>query len=327
MIIPLDIPRESYGADATAVELATAPPAWSVSPAAGLFVSALSREGTARRLSDLLSGIPEGGSAASVHLADVAAARAAVARGDNPILYRTYRDVLPPRAKDGASSDHGLLGRAGTDYWFADLVIYPGGDLPRSRELARSVGHWNTVAQLEVFQCLSGRVLMLYSERDTAGQLGLLYQVCGPGDLAVIPLGAWHLTAVLDGPAAVFNIYADTEPLAHGHTSRDAAQDEDLKYHSRAAVKVAVIHVDESIALTGEPAELRSYSPIARSSTPGWARSLVEPAGLARFYQHAPDSELTQLLRQAVIHAQHPRVHTHYGRRSLATLRRTVTTG
>lgn len=191
MIIPLGIRCEPC---ATAVELATAPPEWSVSPEGDLIVGGLARAGITRRLSDLLTGIPEDGSATSVYLTEVAAARAAVARGENPVLYRAYRDVLAPRAK---SDDHGLRMAADGAYWFADLVIYPGGELPGSRELARSIGHWNTAAQLEMFQCLSGRVLILSGKHDATGKPELTYQVCGPGDVAVVEFGAWHLTAEL----------------------------------------------------------------------------------------------------------------------------------
>ncbi len=304
MIFPLGIRREPYGADATAVELTAAPPEWSVSPAGDLLVGNVVRESIARRLSDLLSAHPQNASTASVHLVDVDAARAAVARGDDPMLYRAYRDALPPRAKPGA---RGI--EPGTNYWFADLVIYPGGELPGSRELARSIGHWNTPAQLEVFQCLSGRVLMLYSERDTAGRLSLRYQLCGPGDLAAIPFGAWHLTAALNGPAAVFNIYTDAETLAHNHTSRDAAQRHQLKYHSKATIKIVVIQIDERIALTGEPATLQTYPPTRQVSAPQWVRNQLEPAGLAAFYQHASDTELARFLRHALIHAQQPPRH------------------
>ncbi|MGH3754431.1 MAG: hypothetical protein ACRDRP_17365 [Pseudonocardiaceae bacterium] len=294
MIIPLGVRCEP---SVPAVELTAAPSGWSVSPAGDLIVDGLARAGTTRRLSDLLTGIPENGCTAPVHLADATAARAAVARGDNPVLYRAYRDVLPPRAKP---SGHDLTGSAGTGHWFADLVIYQGGELPGSRELARSVGHWNTAAQLEVFQCLRGRILILSSKH---GQRGLTYQVCGPGDVAVIEFGAWHLTAVLTGPATVFNIYTDAETRAHEHTSRDAADHDELKYHSRTAVKISVIRSGEGVALAGELAELSTYSPIRHVSAPDWARGLVEPEGLAAFYQHASDTTLTQLLRQALIHA------------------------
>ncbi|MGH3530094.1 MAG: hypothetical protein ACRDS0_18365 [Pseudonocardiaceae bacterium] len=302
MIIPLGIRREPCAA---AAGLTTAPLEWSVSPGGDLIVGDVGHEGSARRLSDLLRGIPEDGSPPSTHLADAAAARAAVARGENSLLYRAYRDVLAPRAK---ANGLGRRGGAPTGYWFADLVIYQGGELPGSRELTRSVGHWNTAAQWEVFQCLSGRVLILSSTRDATGQLGLRYQVCRPGDVAIIPLGAWHLTAVLAGPAAVFNIYTDADTLTPGHSSRDAAQHDQLKYHSRAAAKIAVIRWGAGIALSGEPVELGTYSPIRQVSAPDWVRGMLEPEGLAAFYQRAADTELARLLRQALTHAQQPRV-------------------
>lgn len=302
MIIPLGIRCEPR---ATTVELTTAPSEWSVSPEGDLIVGGLTRAGITRRLSDLLTGIPEDGSTTLVYLAEVAAARAAVARGENPALYHAYRDVLAPRAKSG---DHGLRRREDGDYWFADLVIYPGGGLPGSWELARSIGHWNTAAQLEVFQCLSGRVLILSGTRDATGKPGLTYQVCGPGDVAIVGPGEWHLTAVLAGPAAVFNIYTDIHTLTQGHTSRDAAAHDQLKYHSRAAIKIAVIRTGEGVALTGEPAELRTCSPILQANAPGWACRLLGTEGLAAFYQHAADTELAQLLHQALTHHQEPRV-------------------
>ncbi|MGH3897481.1 MAG: hypothetical protein ACRDTA_04345 [Pseudonocardiaceae bacterium] len=301
MIIPLGISREWC---ATTEEVTTALSGWSVSPAGDVIVGGVSQAGTTRRLSDLLTGIFADGRSCSVYLADMAAARAAVARGDDPVLYRAYRDILSPRAKPGAPAP---ASSAGTGYWFADLVIYQGGELPGSRELTRSVGHWNTPAQLEVFQCLSGRVLILSSTRDVLGRRGLTYQVCGPGELAVLEFGAWHLTAVLTGPAAVFNIYTDAHTLGHGHTSRDAAEQDHLKYHSRAPVKIAAIHTDQGIALIGDPSELGIHPRILQASTPKWARGLLGPGGLAALYQHAPDAELAQLLRLALTHSPQPR--------------------
>ncbi len=299
MILPLDLRCEPGPA---AAELALTPAGWSVAPAGELAVNGVARAGTARRLSDLLTGILDDGGAASVHLADVAAARAALARRHNPVLYRAYRDVLPPRV---TPCGHDLTSRAGTGSWFADLVIYQGGELPGGRELVRSVGHWNTAAQLEVFQCLRGWVLILSTTR---AQCGLTYQVCGPGGVAVVEFGAWHLTAVLNGPARVFNIYTDVGTPAGEHTSRDAAEHDGLKYHSQAAVKIAVIRSGKGVALVGEPAQLSTHSPIRKASTPQWARNLLEPGGLAAFYQHAADTTLAELPRQALIHSQQPPV-------------------
>lgn len=299
MILPLDLRCQPGPA---ADELVITPSGWSVSPTGELIVNGLARAGTARRLSDLLTGIPGDGGTASAHLADVAAARAAVARGHNPVLYRAYRDVLPPRTTPGG---HDLTSRAGTGSWFADLVIYQGGALPGGRELVRSVGHWNTPVQLEVFQCLRGRVLILST---TPARCGLTYQVCGPGDMAVMEFGAWHLTTVLSGPASVFNIYTDIDSLADEHTSRDAAQHDGLKYHSRAAVKIAVIRSGKGVALAGEPAQLSAYSPIRKASTPRWAHNLVDPGGLAALYRDAADTTLVELPRQALIHSQQLRL-------------------
>lgn len=295
MILPLDL-------RCAADELAVTPSGWSASPTGELIANGVARGGTARRLSDLLTGIPGDGGAACVHLADVAAARTAVARGHNPLLYRAYRDVLPSRTTPGGRD---LTSRAGTGSWFADLVIYQGGELPGSRELVRSVGHWNTAAQLEVFQCLRGWVLILSTTR---AQRRLTYQVCGPGGVAVMELGAWHLTAVLSGPASVFNIYTDIDTPAGEHTSRDAARHDELKYHSRAAVKIAIIRSGTGVALAGEPAQLSAYSPIRKASTPQWAHNLIGPGGLATFYQHATDTTLAELPRQALIHSQQPPV-------------------
>ena len=40
------------------------------------------------------------------------------------------------------------------------------------------------------------------------------FQVCRPGDTVAVPLGGvWHVSYVLDGPAAVFNISANLNGL------------------------------------------------------------------------------------------------------------------
>jgi hypothetical protein len=145
-------------------------------------------------------------------LADAATARSLLDRGVDPQLYRAYRDVVAPRPKPGQIS--GVA--AGADAWFADLVVYSAATVAGGPELGRSLGHWNTPAQLELFQCLTGRVLMLHTNTDERGRRTLDVQVCVAGDHVVIPFGAWHLTAVLDAPAVVFNIYTDATLLAVG---------------------------------------------------------------------------------------------------------------
>ncbi|WP_159945677.1 MULTISPECIES: hypothetical protein [unclassified Nocardiopsis] len=79
----------------------------------------------------------------------------------------------------------------------------------------RSIGHWNTSAQLEVFEVLSGRALMIIAWHSASGAPMLNWQVCGHGDLVAVPFGAWHQTSVLDGPACVFSIYTDLPGTPH----------------------------------------------------------------------------------------------------------------
>lgn len=155
-----------------------------------------------RRLSDLVpqAGIP----GPDIFLADRDAAQAAVAGGADPVLYRAWRNVLPPR--QGTPPQNGEKAVA----WLADLVVYQDGTLPGG-EPFRSTGHWNPDGQLEVFQVLSGRVLIVTACAGTAGRPYVRYQECTAGDLAVVPLAAWHLTYALDGPAMVFNIYTNHE--------------------------------------------------------------------------------------------------------------------
>jgi hypothetical protein len=121
------------------------------------------------------------------------------------VLYQACRDVLPPVV---------IKGRR----WRADLVRYEPGALPTG-ELHRSLGHWNSPAQYEVFETVTGTVVLIVA----TPQGRVTYQVCGPGDLFAVPMGAWHLTYVLDGPAYVFNVYADEHDVPHCKFGRDDA--------------------------------------------------------------------------------------------------------
>jgi hypothetical protein len=121
------------------------------------------------------------------------------------VLYQAHRDVFPPVLVNGRC-------------WRSDLVRYEPGTLPTG-ELHRSLGHWNSPAQYEVFETVTGTVLMIVATR-----LGpVTHQVCRPGDLVAVPMGAWHLTYVLDGPAFVFNVYADEHDLPHRKFGHDDA--------------------------------------------------------------------------------------------------------
>ncbi|MBI1758167.1 MAG: hypothetical protein HYR62_02930 [Actinobacteria bacterium] len=267
------------------------------SAAVPLLGAALTVPGRPVRLTELLAQVRDDGVAGGAYLAEVAAARTVVAAGDNPVLYHAWRDVLPPRAKQ--AQQHQVPGAAA---WFADLVVYDGGMLPGGREFHRSLGHWNTPAQIEIFQCLSGRVLMLYTIGPT-GMSTVDYQVCVAGDHVVIPPGGWHLTVVLDGPAAVFNVYTDADNLlAGGHTSRDAARAPNLKYRFMTAPPFTVVTTGREIGVESTSVDLSALSLSRRDAAPLWAAGLLEPAGLSVFYQHATDLDMALLQQQATQH-------------------------
>ena len=255
-----------------------------------LFVAASARHGRTRHLSDLLAGTDAN---RSVYLADPDQTRSILHRGVDPQLYLAYRDILGPRRKTG--QPNGIATGAGQ--WFADLVVYTAPNLGQGPELGRSLGHWNTPAQVEIFQCLSGRVLMLHTNVDDNGTPTIDYHVCQAGDHVIIPFGAWHLTVVLDAPAAVFNIYTDVAELLIGHTSREAA-DSDLKYRAAPAPELTAVRMVSSIAMVGTRQELTRRR-LRRGECPNWAREMLAPAGLAAFYQHAPDADLARLQEHA----------------------------
>jgi hypothetical protein len=241
--------------------------------------------GTSRRLSDLLACHRSPGR--PVFLTDSALRHAGA--GD-PVLYTAWRDVLPPRQA------------AGTD-WFADLVVYQPGELSGG-ELHRSTGHWNSPAQLEVFQTVTGRTLMITAWRDGDGTPVLRFQECGPGGLAAVPFGAWHLTLVLDGPAAVFNLYCDLPgagpagppPAA---TARQAATREQDKYRSGPAVEITARRAGGGFALTGSERGLRTWGPGEQAAEPGWLRAVIGDKPLSAFFATATPDALGRLRGQA----------------------------
>lgn len=248
---------------------------------------AAGRTAAQRRLSDLLSLAEHG--CGSVYLANPDAARTRIADGRDPVLYTAYRDVIAPRG-------------SGSDIWYADLVVYQADDLPGG-ELSRSIGHWNTPAQLEVFHIVSGRVLLLTAHRTSTGGPDLRFQVCGPGSLAAVPFGAWHLTCALDGPAAVFNLYTDVPDLARPHdpTSRHAAVSATAKYASQPAVEVTAVRAaDDGFAVTGSARGIGRWGQPIPVRTESWLRDAVQPGDLAAFFRDASLTELNRLRRLAV---------------------------
>ncbi|GIJ30652.1 hypothetical protein Vqi01_58140 [Micromonospora qiuiae] len=204
--------------------------------------------------------------------------------GNDPLLYTAHRDVLPRR--------HAL----GTD-WYADLVEYQPGILPGG-ELHRSTGHWNTPTQLEVFQTLTGRTLMITAWRTATGQPVLRYQECPADALAAIPFGGWHLTLVLDGPAAVFNFYTDL-PTAGDPSAEQVDLDAD-KYRRAPAVEITAVRTGDGFQLTG--GGLIAWGPAEQTTEPTWLRQALDGASLPEFYRTADDSALATLTRHAHRH-------------------------
>ena len=255
-----------------------------------------------RRLSGLLPSPGSGGP--EVFLADRDAVAAAVAGGTDPLLYQAWRDVLPPRATPPApgkqSPEHGPAGTADGLTWSADLVVYQDGTLPGG-EPFRSTGHWNPEGQVEVFQVLCGRVLIVAAGTSAARGPYAQYQECVAGDVAVVPLAAWHLTYALDGPAAVFNIYS-----SQGGNSTAATGAGPAKYRSgQGPVPVAAVRRGSSYAFTWGTTERVAPCELVAAACPEWLGSFL-PAGasLADWCTRAQDGELLQLARIAARECQ-----------------------
>jgi hypothetical protein len=262
----------------------------------GLAVAGPQRmEAVERRLSDLLPG--DGQAGPDVFLADLAATRAAVAAGFDPVLYHAVRDVLPPRISFPAPDD----GEPGRLKWSADLVIYQDGVLPGG-EPFRSIGHWNPAGQLEIFQVLSGRVLMVTSGTSISGRPYARYQECRAGDVAVVPFGGWHLTYTLDGPAMIFNIYTSPCGAADPQNRAGSRPAGMPKYHSRRGpAQIAAARENGGLGFVLGPEESRSGEPTA-VSCPGWLRVfLPQGAFLPDWCARATDAELRELTAAAQV--------------------------
>ncbi|MGH3742274.1 MAG: cupin domain-containing protein [Micromonosporaceae bacterium] len=113
----------------------------------------------------------------------------------DPFLYTAHRDVHSRRLPDPKRE---------SITWRADEVHYSSGALP-SGECMRSIGHWNPPDQVEIFQVTHGRVVVLVALPERTDYLSVAEY--GPGDVCVIPLGAYHITFSPWQPSVVFNIY------------------------------------------------------------------------------------------------------------------------
>jgi hypothetical protein len=219
---------------------------------------------------------------------------ALTARPDyDPVLYHAIRDFLPPREKaskrcvPAGTPEHAAAD--GRGHLFADLVVYQPGTLPGD-EPFRSTGHWNLPGQLEIFQTLTGRVLMLVGGRTLGGRPFLYEQVCGPGDLMAVPFGIWHVTYVLDGPAVVFNLTTHV-----GDTGEVSAHPGEEKYRRAAPIEVTARRSGGWVG-----AGLRSWGHPVGAPRTDWLQSLLAPGeSLADLHLYASPSRLAALQRLA----------------------------
>ncbi|WP_256789591.1 hypothetical protein [Frankia sp. AvcI1] len=230
-----------------------------------------------RFLSHLLRG-DAGASRPHTVFADRSQVETALEAGDNPLLYEAYRDIAP--ARNG---------------WRADLVVYQPGTLPDGQP-HRSIGHWNPPTQLEVFQTLSGTTLMLVAGHRGDGSRYAHQVTTRAGDVAVVPFGAWHLTYVLDGPAAVFNIYTDIHlDPDEAHPHQDGA-----KYRRAAAPGLVVVRDGDTDRPTSVTASQGEYGPPTPLPVPAWLGTWPLATHLPELHAHAPMTFLAALVRTAL---------------------------
>jgi hypothetical protein len=246
-----------------------------------------------RRLTDLLNA----GGEAGLYFADRSALEAAHGAGYDPVLYRAFRDFLPPRnISDGQCRPAGTPGyenARGSGYMFADLIVYQAGTLPGG-EFFRSTGHWNLPWQLEIFQTLVGRVLMLVGGRDSQGRRFLYGQVCGPGEVIVVPFGVWHVSYVLDGPAVVFNVTTDLAARVDEHDAAAVRQGPG-KYCRAAPIAVTACRCDSRYCIVSSPAA-RRWGPLVGAPGANWMRPfLAAMDSLADLHLYASPSVLASL--------------------------------
>ncbi len=152
----------------------------------------------------------------------------------DPILYLAHRDIFPPRLKAQEQES----------YWYADLIEYRHGVLPTG-ELFRSTGHWNPDHQVEIFETLQGKVVIIIAGNTPDGKSYLSKHVCAAGDRCLIPPGAWHITYVLEGPALVFNIYSE-----YSRTNSEVRNWQLRKYQWKVPVEIALLE-DSSLQSLG----------------------------------------------------------------------------
>jgi hypothetical protein len=221
-----------------------------------------------RRLSDLLRAGGESG----LYFAD---REAVTASQDDPVLYHAIRGFLPPREKATdrciPAGAPGYAQAHGRDSLFADLLVYRPGTLPGG-EPYRSTGHWNLPHQLELFQTVAGRVLMMVGGRTREGRAFLYEQVCGPGEMMAVPFDVWHVTYVLEGPAVVFNLTTEAGGAIGG-----PARPGEEKYHRAEPIAVTARRNGARHDFVGSSSALREWGLPGAPPGTDWLRSFLRP--------------------------------------------------
>jgi oxalate decarboxylase/phosphoglucose isomerase-like protein (cupin superfamily) len=237
-------------------------------------------DATPRRLADLLSA----GDARGWHVADRAAAEDLIREGRDPVLYRAVRDVFPARL-------------TATNVIRADLVLYESGTLPGG-EPYRSIGHWNPPAQLEIFQILTGQMAILVAGESCGGYRFAYVQVCAAGDTVTVPLGAWHVSYVVDGQAAVFNVYADLDGTAdEGQTG---------KYQRGTSVGITLRRDAGGLRAVATPDARHIWNELTDPPRADWLSEwMLGSDSLADLHLHASERHWETLMKAALeAHAQ-----------------------
>ncbi|WP_432970250.1 hypothetical protein [Dactylosporangium sp. CA-233914] len=247
--------------------------------------------GTPRRVSELFSA-----GSHPPYLADSVLTATMCHSGHDPVMYHAFRHFLPPRdLRSGRHlpADPSGAVTSGPGRLLADLVIYQPGELPGD-EPFRSTGHWNLPGQLEIFQVLTGRVAMLVAGRNRSAEPFAYVQVCQAGETMAVPFEVWHVSYVLDGPAAVFNV---TTMLEAGPVGAGAGVS---KYSRSAPVAITVRREGPDLRCVSTPAAMRIWGEPGEPPRIDWLHGLLSAGqSLADLHLHGTPEQLEAIVQAA----------------------------